>query len=158
MQLEDANIHSVQRCMKASLSLRRITTGFDKEGESMPQRFVVLCFVALSSAVWCNAAEQRSALCGQWEGAVQIPGYELRLVIDLAQQGQGWVGSLTVPEFGVKGAPLTGIAVKENDVEFGFKGGATIKGHLETDGVLRGEYKQGGNSAPFLLKRVDRKS
>lgn len=125
----------------------------------MPQRFVVLCLVAMSSlttssSVWCHKGAQPSSPSGQWEGAVQIPGYELRVVVDLAQQDQKWVGSLTAPEFGVKGAPLSGIAVKQNDVEFGLKGAASFKGRLESGGVLKGDYTQGGNSAPFLLKRV----
>jgi hypothetical protein len=120
----------------------------------MRQRLAALCFLVTSVAALCNAAERRPALSGQWEGSVQIPGYELRLVIDLAQKDQEWVGSLTAPQFGVKGAPLSGLAVNENDVEFGSRGGVTFKGHLETDGALKGEYKQGGNSAPFVLKRV----
>jgi hypothetical protein len=120
----------------------------------MPQRLVVLCLLATSSLVWCKSTAQQPLLSGQWEGAVQIPGYELRVVVDLAQQGHEWVGSLTAPELGVKGAPLSGIAVKQSDVEFESKGAASFRGHLETNGELKGEYKQGGNSAPFLLKRV----
>lgn len=113
----------------------------------------VLCLVLVSGGI-SKGAEQQPALSGQWEGAVQIPGYELRVVIDLAQKDQKWVGSLTAPQFGLKGAPLSGLAVKENHVEFGLNGTAAFKAHLETDGVLKGEYTQGGNSAPFLLKRV----
>lgn len=75
-------------------------------------------------------------------------------MIDLEQKDQAWVGSLTAPQFDLKGAPLCQIAVKENDVTFEMKGVATFKAHLEADGALKGEYKQGGNSAPFLLKRV----
>jgi hypothetical protein len=101
-----------------------------------------------------KAAARERSLFGQWEGAVQIPGYELRLVIDLAQQDQKCVGSLTAPGFGVKGAPLSGIAVRQNEVAFELKGAASFTGHLEADDVMKGEYKQGGNTAPFLLKRV----
>lgn len=120
----------------------------------MRQWCVVLLVLIMSSAAVCEAAEQKPVLFGQWEGAVQIPGYELRVVIDLAQKDQEWVGSLTAPQFGIKGAPLSGISVKENDVEFALRGAAAFKASLDADGVLKGEYKQGGNSAPFLLKRV----
>jgi len=120
----------------------------------MRGRFIVFCLLVTSSGMLCKAGEQHPAPSGQWEGVVQIPGYELRVVIDLAQKDQEWVGSLTAPQFGVKGAPLVGIAVKQSDIEFGLKGGATFKAHLESEGKLIGEYKQGGNSAPFLLKRV----
>jgi hypothetical protein len=74
--------------------------------------------------------------------------------VDLAEKDQQWVGSLTAPQIGFKGAPLTGIAVNKNEVEFGLKAGLAFKGQLGPDGVLKGEYKQGGNPAPFVLKRV----
>jgi hypothetical protein len=132
-----------------------IATGLDQEGAStMRHRFAVSFLLAITSALVAGAAEKQPPLAGQWEGAVQIPGYELRVVIDLAPQDQQWVGSLTAPQFGVKGTPLTGIAVKQNDVEFGTRWGAAFKAHLESDGTLKGEFKQGGNSAPLLLKRV----
>jgi hypothetical protein len=58
-----------------------------------------------AAALVCWAAEPIAA---RWEGAVQIPGRQLRLVIDLAEASDGhWIGSATVPGFGVKGAPLT---------------------------------------------------
>ncbi len=119
----------------------------------MRARLVVGCLLVVNGATLCTAAEQRPGLCGQWEGAVQIPGYELRLVIDLAQKDQEWVGSLTAPQFDKKGAPLSGIAVKADDVAFELKGIAKFTAHL-ADGVLKGDYEQGGNHAPFLLKRV----
>ena len=58
----------------------------------MPQRFVVLCFLAMSSTVGCTAAAQAPSLSGQWEGAVQIPGYELRVVVDLRNRIRNGLG------------------------------------------------------------------
>jgi len=120
----------------------------------MRQPIVVVCLFVASSAMWCNGEGQRPSISGQWEGAVQIPVYELRVVIDLAQTDHKWIGSLTAPQFGVKGAPLTDVAIHESEVGFGLKGAATFKGRVETEGVLKGEYTQGGNTAPFLLKRL----
>ncbi len=120
----------------------------------MRSRFLFVCLLVVNEAMLCQASEKQPALSGEWEGAVEIPGYELRLVIDLAQKDREWVGSLTAPQFEKKGAPLSQIAVKGNDVAFEAKGIATFKAHLEADGVLKGEYEQGGNSAPFLLRRV----
>lgn len=118
------------------------------------RRFIFFLLSIVNSAILCGAAESKPILSGRWEGAAQIPGYELRLVIDLAQKDQRWVGSLTAPQFNLKGAPLVQIAIKENDVSFEMKGVATFKAHLGADGMLNGEYKQGGNSAPLLLRRV----
>src|SRR5689334_24996212 len=97
----------------------------------------------------CRASEPAAA---RWEGAVQIPGRELRIVIDLAQDSGGqWIGSAIVPGFGVKGAPLSDIAVKDSQVSFSVKGalgGPKFTGHLSAAGVLTGDYEQAGNTAP----------
>ena len=114
-------------------------------------------FVAfvLSGALPCLAAESPAA---RWEGVVQIPGRELRLVVDLAQDAQGhWTGSAIAPGAAVKGAPLKDIAVHDAEVAFtisGALGGPRLKGRVENGGTLRGEYQQAGNTAPFLLERA----
>jgi hypothetical protein len=106
-------------------------------------------------AAICQASE---SLAARWEGAVEIPGRELRVVIDLAQDGRGqWVGSAIVPGFGVKGAPLTDITVEGADVSFTMKGalgGPKFKGRLTAAGALAGDYQQAGNTAPFQLQKA----
>jgi hypothetical protein len=82
----------------------------------------------------------------------------LKLVIDLAQDTHGQrTGSAIVPGFGVKGAPLADIAVKDSVVSFAIKsalGEPKLKGRLATDGAFAGDYQQAGNTAPFLLRNV----
>jgi hypothetical protein len=134
------------------------------KGASMRYGLYVSFLVLVCSPILCKAADRQPLFSGQWEGDVQIPGSEVRLVIDLApanpnsaSQGpdaQAWIGSLTAPQFGLKGAPLVAVTVKQNEIEFALKGGATFKAHLDADGTLRGQYTQGGNSAPFQFKRV----
>jgi hypothetical protein len=113
--------------------------------------------IALLALGYPAQAQPQPSLAGRWEGTVQIPGSPMRLVVDLAQQDQRWVGSLIAPDFGVKGVPLMALTVKDAAVSFGLKralGAPTFKAQLESDGALKGEYVQGGNKAPFLLKRV----
>jgi hypothetical protein len=113
---------------------------------------VSLLFAAVFTA---GAAEPTAA---RWEGAIQVPGREIKLVIDLSQDSQGqWVGSAIVPGFGVKGSPLSDIAVKDTGVSFSIKGALgdpTFEGHLTSNGTLSGAFKQAGNSAPFTLQNV----
>jgi hypothetical protein len=98
------------------------------------------------------------ALGGRWEGAVQIPGRELPLVIDLSQdRGGHWIGSAIVPGLGIKGAPLGDVAVKDSGFTFVLKGALgepTFKGRLAQDGRLTGDFQQAGNTAPFALKKT----
>ena len=122
-----------------------------------------LATIALALVVGANAAvfptaDARPDLAARWEGAVQIPGTDLRVVIDLAQDSKGnWAGSAIVPGFGIKGAPLADIAVKGSAVAFTIKGGLgdpKFEGRLDSDGALKGDYQQGGNTAPFLLRKA----
>jgi hypothetical protein len=106
----------------------------------------------------CLAAEP---FAGRWEGAVEIPGSELNLVIDLAPDNSGaWAGSVTIPGLGAKGLPLTDILIKGSDATFAIKTGpirgleATFKAQLITNSRLTGEFRQGGNTAPFELKQI----
>jgi hypothetical protein len=116
--------------------------------------------ILFASAALCQAAESAA---GRWEGAAQIPGHELRLIVDLSDEGaKGWIGSIIVPGFGVKGAPLVDLHVRGGDLAFAIKGAlgnaragrAELKAHLTPDGHLAGDFTQGGNSAPLVLAKT----
>ena len=116
--------------------------------------------ILFGSAVMCSAAESAA---GRWEGVAQVPGQDLKLVVDVSNEGgKDWVGSIIVPGFGVKGAPLVDLHVGGEDVDFAIKGAlgneragrAQMQGHLTSDGHLAGDFKQGGNSAPFVLTKT----
>jgi hypothetical protein len=106
----------------------------------------------------CPAAEP---LAGRWEGSVQIPGNDLVLVIDLSPDNHGsWIGSITIPGLGSKGVSLKDIVVKESEATFSMASAAsrgpdaTFKAHLNGNGMLAGDFVQGGNTAPFELKQI----
>jgi hypothetical protein len=120
----------------------------------------LIATILFASAALSQAAESAA---GRWEGAAQIPGHELKLIVDLSDEGEkGWVGSVIVPGFGVKGAPLVDLHVRGGDLAFGIKGAlgnertgrAELKAHLTTDGHMAGDFTQGGNSAPFVLEKT----
>jgi hypothetical protein len=116
----------------------------------------LLTAIFFASAVLCQAEESAA---GRWEGSAQIPGGELKLIVDLSEEsGKGWIGSIIVPGFGVKGAPLSDIALKDSEFAFAIKGAfggqAKFKAHLSADGHLAGDFMQGGNTAPFVLEKT----
>jgi hypothetical protein len=120
----------------------------------------LLAAILFASATLGHAAESAA---GRSEGAVQIPGEELRLVLDLSEEnGKGWIGSIVVPGFGVKGAPLVDLQVRSSDLAFAIKGAlgnervgkAELRAHLTGDGHLAGDFTQGGNTAPFVLAKT----
>ena len=112
----------------------------------------------LTQALPCPAAE---SLAGRWEGPVQIPGNELTLVVDLTADKTGnWNGSAIIPGLGFKGLPLQDLNVKGSEASFAIKAGtglpfeATCKGRVDGDGMLTGDFSQGGRTAPFRLKQT----
>ena len=117
-------------------------------------RLVVLFVFA--SALICSAEDRAS---GRWDGAVQIPGRELQVVVDLAKAGDDpWHGSITISGLNIQGAQLVDIAVQDSGAFFGIKTSrgleATFKGHFGDDGTLSGDFIQAGNQAAFILKKI----
>lgn len=120
----------------------------------------VFALILFASVALCQAAETGA---GRWEGIAQIPGHEVRLIVDLSDEGgKGWTGSIIVPGFGIKGAELVDLHVAGGDFAFAIKGAlgnqragrAEIKAHPTADGHLAGDFKQGGNSAAFVLSKT----
>jgi hypothetical protein len=120
---------------------------------------VLFCVLLATVAFASMAPESPSPISGRWEGTVQIPGRPFTLIIDLSWDQTGkWAGSVIVPGFNVKGAPLSdlAVAVKDTDIAFvirGVLGNPSVKGRL-VDGAIQGEFAEGGNSAPVLLHRI----
>ena len=121
-------------------------------------RLFALIFFA--SALLGRGAESAA---GRWEGSAQIPGRELKLIVDLTEEGgKGWIGSIIIPGLAVKGAPLIARKGSGPDLVFEIKGTlgnervgpAEIQAHLTADHRLEGNFKQGGNTAPFLLEKT----
>lgn len=117
---------------------------------------LLLCLPALACAATKTAE-------GRWEGPLQIPGRELRLVVDLAQDSaRAWTGSIIIQGLGIKGAPLSNLVVTDTDLTFDIGdllrsptyGPAVFKAHLSAGDGMVGELSQGGNVAPFSLKRI----
>jgi hypothetical protein len=121
---------------------------------------ILIMLLALLAATGSLAAGE---IAGRWSGRVQIPGRGLPLVVDLAKDPSGaWIGSMTVPGLNVKGAPLGNIKVDGPGVAFDAgdalgappDGPAVFSARLDGRGMMAGEMRQGGNTAPFALKRV----
>jgi len=96
---------------------------------------------------------------GHWEGTVQLPSMPVNVEIDLAKNSKGELaGTFSQPADGVKGLPLSTVAVENRSVRFVVKGGpepATFEGALSADGhSLTGSIAQAGASLPLTLTRT----
>ena len=113
----------------------------------------MMLILIVAAALPCRGED---VISGQWEGTAQIPGNELTVVVDLAQENGVWVGSIIIPGLGLKGVPLTDIKVQPPDVNFGVKGalGVQLKLRLDANNKLAGNLEQGGNRAPASLQKT----
>lgn len=123
-------------------------------------RRTLIALIVCLPAVACSAVRPPE---GRWEGRIEIPGSELQLVVDLAQgSAGGWAGSIVIPGFGVKGAPLSNLAVTDTDVSFDIgrvlgtptHGPAGFRARLMAADAMAGEMRQAGNVAKFALRKV----
>lgn len=120
---------------------------------------VVLGLLAsLTLSVGASSWQPPPGAAGHWEGAIQIPGQELQVAVNLAQQDGTWRGEIAIPAQGVKAAPLAGVSVDGGRVSFvikGIPGSPTFTGTLSQDGrTIAGDFTQGGNTLPFKLART----
>ena len=115
--------------------------------------------IVICSALFCRADELAA---GRWEGSAQIPGQQLRLIVDLARDGSAWSGSIIVPGYGVKGVPLKDVTVNGSDLSFSIKDALSgpkveppkFTARVDASGKMSGEMLQAGNKAPFTLGKI----
>src|SRR4029077_8219112 len=121
-----------------------------------------VAFILLLASAFISRADENAA--GRWEGAVQITGRPLEVIVDLAAKSDkgGRQGSITIPGLEIKGAPLSDIALNSDKIAFSIKsaladqrtGPAKFNGHFIGDGKLAGDFVQAGNAAPFALQKT----
>ena len=117
----------------------------------------------LTTVVLAPAAALRAQTAvdpsGHWEGSIKMPNMEVNIEIDLAKNSKGeMAGTFGQPAQGVKGLPLSTVAVENRSVRFVVKGGAdpaTFEGVLAADGQsLAGEITQSGATGALKLTRT----
>jgi hypothetical protein len=106
-----------------------------------------------------SAVAHAAGPAGHWKGAIQVPGQELQVEVDLAAKGSAaWVGTITIPAQNLRAFPLSAIEAQGSAVSFAMKGipgEPAFKGRLSDDGAsLAGDFTQGAAHLPFQLKRT----
>ena len=105
-------------------------------------------------------AQGKADPSGHWEGTVKAAEAELKIEVDLTRKAGGALtGTFHQPSEGVKGLPLSTVALEGRTVRFVVKGGdnvSTFVGDLSDDGkTISGNVNQhGGGSVPFTLTRT----
>lgn len=118
---------------------------------------IVSATLALSPFASSSAQEIPNAT-GHWEGSVQLPSQDLRIGVDLTRNAKGELqATFSQPDQGIKGLPFTNVSVSGRSVKLVLKTAeavSTFAGELSEDGqTLKGDARQGDESAPFSLSR-----
>jgi CubicO group peptidase (beta-lactamase class C family) len=120
-------------------------------------RVFVLCVTAVTVAT-APAAAQSANPAGRWEGAISLPGTELKIALALESAAGGpWSGTIDIPAQGAQALPLGNLRVDGSNISFdlpGVPGTPTFTGVVAPDGrSISGTFAQGGQSFPFTLQR-----
>jgi hypothetical protein len=116
---------------------------------------ILACLLCLP---WAHA-ETTAGASGHWQGSIAAPDQDLAIEVDLAQNPKGeWMGSIDIPPQGLKGFPLSDVAVNGTAVGFAMKnvpGDPKFDGKLSADAKsISGAFTQGGADLTFSLKRT----
>ena len=80
---------------------------------------VALALAALVPPPPCAAASDPA---GRWEGPIQLPGMELRVLVELRNGPSGLEGTIDIPAQNAKGLALESIEVAGSAVAFAIRG------------------------------------
>lgn len=96
---------------------------------------------------------------GAWNGKIEFPGQNLRLIIHLEETPDGWTGSLDSPDQNVSGIKADEVSVIDDTLKFTIERlGASYKGFAQLeDGVvsINGTFSQAGFDLPLALGKEE---
>lgn len=95
-----------------------------------------------------------SALDGQWEGAINIAGTTLGIIVRFTSAGGVPAATIDIPQQGAYDLPLANVRVDGDSVQFAIAmSGATFDGTRDGD-TLGGSFAQSGMTGTFELTRT----
>ncbi|MGD8816447.1 MAG: hypothetical protein PVJ51_04625 [Acidobacteriota bacterium] len=105
------------------------------------------------------AANAQEGPQGVWEGAIDVPGQPLGVIVTLRSGSSGaWSGTIDIPSQNLTEFPLSDVTVDGDAVSFamnGVPGNPVFSGTWNAaEASIRGNFGQGGGSFPFSLDRT----
>lgn len=118
---------------------------------------ILLHSITLVFLLFSVSGYAQADYAGSWKGAVEIPGMNLELSIDLKNDQGKWSGDMDIPLQGIKDMALSDLKLEGAKLGFklpGVPGNASFAGSFDDKGEkLEGLFTQGGQSFPMKLKR-----
>jgi len=121
---------------------------------------LLLIVPTLSTAtpVQAQSADLSQKVVGHWEGAIELPGMKLEVLVDFKLSADKKLeGVISIPIQKAKDLPLTDIKITDSEISFaiaGVPGNPVFKGKLDESGQkISGQFTQSGQTFPFNLSK-----
>ncbi len=95
---------------------------------------------------------------GEWNGTLEVPGFQLEMSVTLLEDGDGWNGSLDIPMQRIKGMELADLSIQGTDIYFALPdvpGTASYSGQFTDDfTAIEGKFIQAGQNLDLSFKKA----
>ncbi len=109
-------------------------------------------WIILISMIANNLYSQE--IIGQWNGAINVNGTELKLIFNIMANENGYKGSMDSPDQNTFGIPATSVVFENNSLIFEVKNiGLSYNGKLIQNGKLDGTFNQGGLELSLIMTK-----
>ena len=113
-----------------------------------------LLFFLFLAAISLNAFSQQ--VTGQWNGILKVQGMQLRVVFHVTKSEDGFAATMDSPDQNAKGIPVTTTSFVDSTLTLTVSNaGIVYEGVVKSDSLIVGNFKQGGQSFPMNLSRVE---
>ena len=91
---------------------------------------------------------------GQWNGILKVEETQLRLVFNISQPNGQLLATMDSPDQGAKGIAVTAVSFDNSVLKLAIANARIeFEGTLANDGIIKGIFKQGGQSFPMTLSK-----
>jgi hypothetical protein len=110
---------------------------------------------ATTAEAQAQSADLSQKVAGHWEGAIELPGMKLEVLIDFKLSAEKKLeGVISIPIQKAKDLPLADIKLADSEISFaiaGVPGNPVFKGKLDESGQkISGQFTQSGQTFPFI--------
>ncbi|MGI6718828.1 MAG: alpha/beta hydrolase family protein [Bacteroidales bacterium] len=110
-------------------------------------------FLILIASLLIFASSFAQDITGKWNGILEIPGMQLRIIFNIEQNDDDYSAKLDSPDQGVEGIPCDETLFRENELTIKINSiGAEYKGVFKND-TIKGVFNQMGVEIPLKLTR-----
>ncbi len=94
-------------------------------------------------------------ITGQWNGILKVQQMQLRLVFNIAKNGNEYSATMDSPDQGAKGIPVSSVRFENNNLTITVDNIKLEYSGTLQDGIITGVFKQGNFSNPMNLSRAE---